>query len=247
MYKVTLAQTGKMPCASWSLQAVETCPGAWDSNGGLVAACQGCYATTGRYLMEMAKRPRRQNKQDWQHPMFVPAFIDELNRPVLSGKRAGAPAHPLFRWFDSGDMYDLRLAEKLYRIMLGTPNTRHWLPTRMWKFPKFDEVISRMEALSNVVVRRSSDSITGGRVPGRNTSTIIPTSDTEVPAHVSVCGAYQRDGKCGECRACWDKDVAVIAYPAHGQVMQKLVAKSAQIPLFKGATATKRIILQEVA
>jgi hypothetical protein len=32
---------------SWSLQALETCPGSIADDGGLVDACKGCYATTG--------------------------------------------------------------------------------------------------------------------------------------------------------------------------------------------------------
>jgi len=38
-----------------------------------------------------------------------------------------------------------------------------------------------------------------------------------------ACEAYERDGKCGTCRACWDKDVKVVAYVAHGQKMLKQV------------------------
>jgi len=34
---------------SWSLQALETCPGSIESPGVLVDACKGCYATTGNY------------------------------------------------------------------------------------------------------------------------------------------------------------------------------------------------------
>jgi hypothetical protein len=34
---------------SWSLQALETCPGSVNADGSLVPACSGCYATTGNY------------------------------------------------------------------------------------------------------------------------------------------------------------------------------------------------------
>ena len=40
---------------------------------------------------------------------------------------------------------------------------------------------------------------------------------------MTICEAYQREGKCGTCRACWDKKVKVIAYPAHGKSMNKLI------------------------
>jgi len=40
------------------------------------------------------------------------------------------------------------------------------LPTRMHKFPKFAHVFSQMEALPNVKVRFSSDSIQGEYIEG---------------------------------------------------------------------------------
>jgi hypothetical protein len=43
-------------------------------------------------------------------------------------------------------------------------------------------------------------------------------------ASFTICKAYTRDGKCGSCRACWSKDASVIAYPAHGKKMLKLIA-----------------------
>jgi hypothetical protein len=125
-----------------------------------------------------------------------------------------------FRWFDSGDMYDLKLAEKIRKVMLHTPWVSHWLPTRMHKFDKFKRVISEMQMLSNVVVRYSSDSVNGEIIPGQTTSTIF--SD-QVPANAVECKAYQHEGKCNGCRACYSKDVPVIAYKAHGVKMAKVI------------------------
>jgi hypothetical protein len=127
-----------------------------------------------------------------------------------------------FRWFDSGDMYALGLAEKILDVMRLTPWVNHWLPTRMHKFAKFARVIREMESLHNVVVRRSSDSILGGMIEGANSSTIIP-EDLATPVGAVKCSAYERKGKCGTCRACWDKSVKVIAYPAHGQKLIKIL------------------------
>ena len=89
----------------------------------------------------------------------------------------------------------------------------------MHKFPKFATVLARLEALPNVVVRLSSDSITGETVQGATTSTIA-TLDT-VPADAVVCEAYTRAGKCDKCRACWDKSVSVVCYIGHGRSMVK--------------------------
>ena len=58
--------------------------------------------------------------------------------------------------------------------------------------------------------------------PGLHGSVIVPTPEN-VPAGVSLCEAYSRGGKCDGCRACWNRDVDVIAYPAHGKKMQKVI------------------------
>ena len=207
---IKLSKAGKMPCRSWSLQAIDTCPASIGSDGELVDACKGCYATTGNYRFPNVKRPREHNKEDWKRDSWVDDMVAELDNDRY------------FRWFDSGDMYHIKLARKMLEVMKRTPWVRHWLPTRMHKFAKFAPVIQEMNNLPNVVVRLSSDSVIGETIPGANTSTIIPTPE-KATEEMTVCEAYSRDGKCGPCRKCWDKDTAVIASPAHGREMIKVI------------------------
>ena len=206
-----LSKASKMPCRSWSLEALTTCPASKDANGDLVPACKGCYATTGNYHYPNVKAPRLHNQSDWKHDDWVDAMVAELDNDRY------------FRWFDSGDMYDARLANKILEVMRRTPWTKHWLPTRMHKFDKFKPVIAEMELLPNVVVRLSSDGVQGEIVPDApNSSTIIPTISHKLD-NMTLCEAYERAGKCGTCRACWDKNVSVVAYPAHGAKMLKQI------------------------
>jgi hypothetical protein len=195
---------------SWSLQALDTCPGSIAAPGELVDACRGCYATTGNYRFENVKAPRRHNKEDWQRLAWADDMVQELNKDRF------------FRWFDSGDMYTLALAEKILEVMKRTPWVSHWLPTRMYKFPKFRQVLAEMQALPNVSVRFSSDSITGQYTKGLHGSVIVPTA-ADIKRGMTLCRAYENEGKCSGCRACYDKKVKVIAYPAHGKQMQKVI------------------------
>lgn len=208
--KPKLSKASKMPCRSWSLQALDTCPASIRADGELVDACKGCYATDGNYRFSNVKAPRLHNREDWKQADWVDAMVAELDNDRY------------FRWFDSGDMYSLKLAEKIYSVMLATPWTRHWLPTRMHKFSKFADILAKMEALPNVVVRLSSDSINGDIIAGNTTSTIIPTISHRKPK-MTICEAYEREGKCATCRACWDKDIEVVAYVAHGRKMAKQI------------------------
>ena len=195
---------------SWSLQALDTCPGSIASPGVLVDACKGCYATTGNYRYPNVKAPRISNQSDWQRMGWVNDMVEALQNDRY------------FRWFDSGDMYTLGLAEKILEIMRMTPWVSHWLPTRMHKFPKFSIVLQNMAALPNVSVRFSSDSVNGQFTKGLHGSVIVSDSTQHTKA-MTLCRAYENVGKCSGCRACWDKKVKVIAYPAHGQKMQKVI------------------------
>jgi len=204
---IKLSKASKMPGRSWSLQALDTCPGSKKRDGSLVDACSGCYATTGNYRFKNVKAPREHNREDWKRSEWVDDMVAELDNDRY------------FRWFDSGDVYDVRLAFKILEVMKRTPWCNHWLPTRMHKFSKFGSVLAEMSALPNVVVRLSSDSITGDTVEGPQTSTIATLDN--VPGDALVCEAYSREGKCGPCRACWSKDVALVCYIGHGKSMEK--------------------------
>jgi len=208
---IKLSVTSKLDgIRSWSLQALDTCPGSIASPGELVAACKGCYATTGNYRFANVKAPRLHNQTDWTRLDWCDDMVQALD------------SDRYFRWFDSGDMYTLGLAEKMLEVMVRTPWVQHWLPTRMHKFPKFRQVFTAMQALKNVALRFSSDSVTGQYTKGLHGSVIVPAAE-DVKRGMTLCEAYANDGKCSGCRACYDKKVKVIAYPAHGVSMHKVI------------------------
>ena len=202
-----LSKASKMPCRSWSLQALDTCPASRDASGDLVDACKGCYATSGNYRFPNVKAPRVHNREDWKRDTWVADMVQELDNDRY------------FRWFDSGDIYDVRLARKILEVCEATPWVKHWIPTRMHKFPKFTLVLQRLQSLPNVVLRLSSDSIMGETIEGPTTSTIATLEDA--PKGSFVCEAYTRGGKCDKCRACWDKGISVVTYIGHGKSMVK--------------------------
>lgn len=208
---IRLSNTDKMPCKSWSLQARETCPGSVDPvTKALVPACAGCYATTGNYYRANVVAPREENRQDWQTDDWEDRMVQELD------------TERYFRWFDSGDLYHPKLAVKVLNVMRRTPWCKHWIPTRSHKIARIRAILEQMKLLPNVSVRYSSDSVMGDYTPGLHGSTIIPTFDSETTVS-DVCDAYERGGKCGPCRKCWDKSIEVVAYVAHTPRMAKVI------------------------
>lgn len=208
---IKISKTSKLDgIRSWSLQALETCPGSLNGDGTLVDACSGCYATTGNYRYPNVKAPRLSNREDWQRLDWVSDMVKTLD------------ADRYFRWLDSGDLYSLALAEKVYDVMKLTPWVKHWLPTRMHKFPKYKNIFRKMAALENVSLRFSSDSVDGSYIDGLHGSVIVPSAEYATEK-MTLCRAYENAGKCSGCRACWQKDVPLIAYPAHGAKMAKVI------------------------
>jgi hypothetical protein len=88
------------------------------------------------------------------------------------------------------------------------PEFRFWLPTREKKlvlqyqtnFGSFPD---------NLVVRLSAAMIDGNAPDyAGNTSTVVTTTNY-------TCAAPDQDGKCGDCRDCWDSEIKNVAYLKH--------------------------------
>lgn len=200
-----LSKPSKMPCLTWSLPARVTCPGSV-VGGKVVDACDICYATQNRYKMSNVSAPRFHNMKDWKRGEWV----DDMVRAIY-GK-------DYFRFFDSGDIYCVELAKKIEAIVTECKTTRFWIPTRSWKIPTIRNYLTRMASLPNVVVRWSSDGIQGELVPGASHQSTIVQHPTDT---WHLCEAYLNKGKCGDCRACWDKSVPVVSYIAHGHAAKR--------------------------
>lgn len=198
---------------SWSLLAGDDCPGRINLITKEIAeVCQGCYALGGNYRFPNVKAPRIENGTDWERDEWEDEMVTRLQ------------GEEYFRWFDSGDMKTARLGWKMLNVMRRTPHTRHWVATRMGKFPKFQPIIAAMMSLPNVMVRFSSDDLNTYEVGTH--SCVVLTEGVELQG-VTVCSAYKKDedkvAKCHGCRACWDKDIKVIGYKAHGKKMRKVI------------------------
>lgn len=199
---VLLSKASKMPGKSWSLQAGETCPGSINpETKEVIEVCADCYAKSGFYRMENVKAPRIHNRKDWKRTDWTDDMVQALDNERW------------FRWFDSGDIYTAALAQKIYEVARRTPWCNHWIPTKSYNIPKIRYWLDRLKELPNVSVRFSSPSV-HGEYSSFHGSTVVQSVSDNI-AGAKMCDAYTRGGKCGPCRACWDKDISLVVYPLH--------------------------------
>lgn len=233
------SKASKMPCLSWSLPALLTCPGssesyknysgqlqdwqnAFDSDAKLVPSCQGCYATTGNYLYKNVKAVREHNMQDWQKPDWASKMVATIKHEKY------------FRFFDSGDVYCVELAEKILEVCKRCPDTKFWIPSLAWQIVEIENVLLDINALPNVVVRGSTGKVISSKNEIKyshypSSYVVANAEDVKGSRGLVVCRSFERSGKCGSCRACWNIKVGTVLYPAHGVVMKSKIKKNFEV------------------
>ena len=206
---IKLSKTSKMRnksgiVPSWSLQAGKHCPASLDENGEPVEVCKSCYAKGGAYRFGVVKKVRDENAEDWQRDEWVIDMVKAIVR------------YRYFRWFDSGDVYSAKLAEKIYEVIAATPKTRHWLPTRMNKVKRVSVVLDKIKTLSNVCVRLSADTIDEFRDDMDAYVITEKGVDTCKDKGIVICPVTidKERISCNNCTKCYDKEVKV-AYLLH--------------------------------
>ena len=200
--KVTgeLGRAGKMPCPTYNTPASMCKTGA---KLRLVkgSTCHGCYAFKGNYVYPSVQQGLLKRFHAFNKEGFVEAMSFMINKRCKSH----------FRWFDSGDLYNLAMLEKIVMVCKNTPKIRHWLPTREVKVVS-DYLKVYKKFPNNLVVRVSAPMVDGERLKSfRWTSTVHHKGK---PIGHDCPSRFQQN-KCMDCRACWDKRVTNVSYHKH--------------------------------
>tara|TARA_Y100000004_G_scaffold24406_1_gene24590 strand:- start:133 stop:768 length:636 start_codon:yes stop_codon:yes gene_type:complete len=197
---ISLGKAGKMPCPTYNTPATMCKTGA---RLRLVegSTCYRCYAMKGNYLFPDVQEGLMRRFNAFNHPRWVEAMSFMINKYCTTH----------FRWFDSGDLADISMLEKIVMVCQNTSKIRHWLPTREVKVVK-DYLKIYKKFPSNLVVRVSAPMIDGEPLKSfRWTSTVHHKSK----AIGHDCPSRFQDNKCNDCRACWDKRVTNVSYHKH--------------------------------
>jgi hypothetical protein len=205
----TMSQTSKMPSKSFGLPTsvcnvggkLRTIPG---------SACFGCYADKGFYKLYPTVAKSQENRLS-----LLLASLDDAGkaRDWIDAVKTLIGEDLFFRWHDSGDLINDRHLSLIVQVALEMPSVQFWLPTRE-KSLVIDFIAKHGAFPENLIVRLSAPMLDGLPCAGKsglNTSTIHLDGE----ANGFECGAPARGGYCGDCRACWNRDVANVSYKFH--------------------------------
>lgn len=173
------------------------------------SVCSNCYACKGFYVFKKAKlaHSRRFAKlrsalaSPTARAQWVTAMATMINRM----------REPYFRWHDSGDLQSIDHLRMIAEVARLTPTVTHWLPTREYRMVR--AFLASDGCPENLVIRLSAHMRNQVLpVEGTPTSAVYDNLKDAPGYH---CPARSQGNQCGSCRACWDRTVPLVTYPAH--------------------------------
>ncbi len=202
----TLSKPSKMPGYGYGIPAQECLVGA---KLRLVpnSVCHKCYAFGGNYQWPGVKNAQYKRFANLDNPAWVEAMIVLINAKTN-------PDDAYFRWHDSGDLQSEEHLQQIVDVCLGTPDIKHWLPTREYGIVR-NYLKNGGKIPSNLAIRLSAHMI-DGPVPDKDNLPFssVSTNDS-IYSDAYNCPSRHQDNKCGDCRACWDTKVNHISYHKH--------------------------------
>ena len=198
-----LSNPSKMPGRAFNLSAFNC------KVGSILAekdnsVCSGCYARKGRYLFSNVKKAQAKRLSNLYHPQWVAAMVVLINKQ--------SPDY--FRWHDSGDLQSKTHLDNILEVVRRTPNTKHWLPTKEYALIR-KELDTPPNLNIRVSVPMKNQHAPAMHLSKMTSSMVSDNVEALRGSDVSVCPAYTQGNVCGDCRACWDNSVQVVAYPTH--------------------------------
>jgi hypothetical protein len=198
-----LSKPSKMPGFAYSIPA-QACNVGSRLRSVQGSICSKCYALKGRYVFGNVKKALQRRLASLVHSEWVEAMVFQINQTGIN----------VFRWHDSGDIQNLEHLERIAQVCRLTPDVRHWLPTREYALvTAYKEKHGSFP--DNLNIRLSAYMVNGPLPDGAANRLGVTMSGVTSDSKKVSCPAYNQGGVCGSCRACWDKNQAVVFYPKH--------------------------------
>lgn len=164
------------------------------------SVCHRCYTFRGNYKWPSAKSAMERRFGGLRDKNWVPEMVNRIQLGAI----------PYFRWHDSGDIQGLWHLRNIAAVARCLPDFHFWLPTKEHKLVDRYRKMYGPEP-SNLTIRMSAHMV--DETVDRSVSSMV-FKHVEPPVHAWVCPAKNQGNKCLTCRACWSKDVPLVAYPA---------------------------------
>jgi len=111
--------------------------------------------------------------------------------------------------------------ERIVRVCERTPSIHHWLPTKEYQLVA-EFLLKGGKIPENLSLRLSGYKFDDpppkfryGHVLSQlqtSTATHLDEDEQPVAVHGHLCPAHWQKGECGDCRACWNKEVPNVTY-----------------------------------
>ena len=195
-----LGKTSKMPGFSTGIPAIHC------ERGQKLAkipgsVCFDCYAMKGKYRTKSVKKGQARRYAALSHPRWIEGMVRLIGHQV-------DPIEPWFRIHDSGDSQSPEHVRAWAEIARRLPWVRFWMPSKELQHVK--EAMRGVDDWPTNLVIRISAPLIGKTLRAWG----LPTSSVDAGTG-HRCPAYDQDGKCGPCRACWDPTVENVDYKKH--------------------------------
>lgn len=212
-----LSYPSKMPGASFGLIAGQTCPGAVIGSGTICGSCYAARANSrignDRHSYGRYNSPNVRNCQtkrtNWT---LIAVQSGEFVRVMTAAidKATDTLQEPYFRIHDSGDFYSAAYVADWTAIVVNLPHVKFWAPTRSYRIPRILPALQTLASLPNITIRPSALRF------GENAPTISGLSAGSGVSEVDYnCPSHEQNGKCADCRQCWDSRQTPIVYRLH--------------------------------
>jgi hypothetical protein len=198
---------------SFSIPAIETCPGSTE-------VCRSlCYATQGHYRFDNVQSKYTRNFHASRRDDFVDEIVDEIGRGGVE----------VLRIHGSGDLYSPAYALKWRDILERCPETTGYLYTRSWVLPHMRPAIESLAELPNVHMWYSLDKETGvpkRRPPGVRFAYMVLSDEEEalIPSAADLVFRV-KEGR----PAKWMNGVKVCVYEDAVERKQKITCEKCKI------------------
>jgi len=200
-----LSRPSKMPGYAYGIPAIACKIGSvlrGINNGINNSVCASCYAMKGMYRFSGVQRAQQRRLESITRPLWSVALALSIARTNTTH----------FRFHDSGDVQSIDHLRRIFDVCVLLPDVQFWLPTRERKIVAN---LNRCRPVPPNLVIRISAPMVDQNPPVVSPYVRTSTVHDKGKAVGYACPASSQQGKCGDCRACWNPSVSNVSYPRH--------------------------------